>query len=128
MTTETMLQHSSASDWSPDELNAIREGLELAVVRLRSEITVAGSLMARAVSESTLEVLHDEIDIAAHQEELLQDAVQAENTAAILAQTEHVLGRLDAGLYGVCESCTESIGRPRLEAFPRATLCMECVR
>ena len=71
---------------------------------------------------STLEVLHDEIDVAAHRAELMQDAVQVENATAILEQTEHVLDRLDLGLYGICEECSASIGRARLEAFraPRA--------
>jgi DnaK suppressor protein len=128
MTTDTTLNRSRESGWSPEELAAIREGLVLAVARLRSEISAVDSLVARALAQSTLDVLHDEIDVAAHREELLQDSVQAENAAAILEQTEHVLARLDAGLYGVCEECSGPIGRPRLEAFPRATLCMNCVR
>ena len=28
--------------------------------------------------------------------------------------------------YGVCESCGNPIGKNRLMAFPRATLCMSC--
>ncbi|MDX6368365.1 MAG: hypothetical protein QOK30_3441, partial [Nocardioidaceae bacterium] len=27
---------------------------------------------------------------------------------------------------GVCESCGNPVGKMRLQAFPRATLCMEC--
>lgn len=113
--------------WSPEELTAVREALILAADRLRAEINVVGTEMAQAVSQSSLEVLHDELDVASHRAELLQDAVQAENAAAILDQTERVLARLDLGLYGACEECAGSIGRPRLEAFPRATLCMSCV-
>jgi hypothetical protein len=30
------------------------------------------------------------------------------------------------GTYGICESCGEPIGKMRLMAFPRATLCMTC--
>ena len=59
--------------------------------------------------------------------ELMQDAVQIENATAILEQTEHVLERLDLGLYGICERCSAPIARARLEAFPRATRCMTCV-
>jgi len=113
--------------WSTSELSAIREGLQLAADRLRAEIAILDSASAHAVAASTLEVLHDEIDVAAHQAELMQDAVQIENATAILQQTEHVLERLDSGLYGICEKCSASIGRARLEAFPRATLCMTCV-
>lgn len=113
--------------WTADELSAIRDGLAQAADRLRAEIALLDSAAAHAIAGSTLEVLHDEIDIAAHRSELMQDAVQLENATAILEQTEHVLARLDLGLYGVCEQCSASIGRPRLEAFPRATLCMTCV-
>lgn len=42
----------------------------------------------------------------------------AENTAA--------LERLDAGTFGVCESCGRDIPEARLEARPSARLCVEC--
>lgn len=113
--------------WSTSELSSIRDGLQQAAERLRAEIAVLDTASAHAVAASTLEVLHDEIDVAAHQAELMQDAVQIENATRILEQTEHVLERLDLGLYGICENCSAPIGRARLEAFPRATLCMTCV-
>jgi DnaK suppressor protein len=125
MTTD--LNPSTDVAWEPNELKSIREGLVAAVARLAAEIQVLGSDLAKIAGPATVEALHDEIDIAAHRAELAQDSVQAENTAAILAQTQHVLARLDLGLYGVCESCTGPVGRSRLEAFPRATLCMSCV-
>lgn len=112
--------------WTTKELEAIRGELAASADRLRAEIAILGTTSAQAASASTL-VLHDEIDVAAHRAELMQDAVQAENATAILEQTEHVLDRLDLGLYGVCEECSTPIGRARLEAFPRATLCMTCV-
>jgi RNA polymerase-binding protein DksA len=43
-----------------------------------------------------------------------------------LAQIERALQRIDDGTYGVCESCGNPIGKLRLMAFPRATLCMTC--
>jgi DnaK suppressor protein len=43
-----------------------------------------------------------------------------------LAQIERALARIDDGSYGVCESCGSAIGKMRLMAFPRATLCMRC--
>ncbi len=113
--------------WTTDELRAIRDGLTQAADRLRAEIALLDAASAHAIAGATLEVLHDEIDVAAHRAELMQDAVQVENATAILEQTEHVLDRLDLGLYGICEKCAASIGRARLEAFPRATLCMTCV-
>lgn len=114
------------SAWTDEEITAIREGLESAVARLNSELQMLGSSLAPVGSTMTLDVLHDELDVASQRSELLQDAVQAENAAAILQQTQAVLDRLSAGLYGVCEGCSGQVGRPRLEAFPRATLCITC--
>ncbi|MFC5676866.1 TraR/DksA family transcriptional regulator [Aeromicrobium endophyticum] len=113
--------------WTPAELSAIRELLESSVTRIQAELVVLGVDATGDVSAATIEVLHDELDVASQRSELMQDAVQAANAAAILSQIEHVLARLDADLYGICESCSGSIARARLEAFPRATLCMECV-
>jgi DnaK suppressor protein len=45
-----------------------------------------------------------------------------------LAQAQRALERLDAGTYGRCESCHETITPERLAAFPSATLCVECKR
>jgi DnaK suppressor protein len=50
----------------------------------------------------------------------------ANNAREMLAQTERALLRIEAGTYGICESCGEPIGKMRLMAFPRATLCLSC--
>ena len=48
------------------------------------------------------------------------------NARDMLEQVDHALARVDAGTYGVCESCQEPIGKMRIQAFPRATLCRDC--
>jgi DnaK suppressor protein len=50
----------------------------------------------------------------------------ANNARTMLAQTQRALARIDDGSYGVCESCGQPIGKMRLMAFPRATLCLPC--
>lgn len=120
------LEPTTESAWTPEEISSIREGLESAVARLTTELHLLDHDLSALASKSTLEALPDDLDIAAQRSELLQDAVQAENTAAILQQTQHVLDRLTAGHYGVCEVCSSAISRPRLQAFPRATLCIGC--
>lgn len=44
---------------------------------------------------------------------------------AKLAEVEHVLARLDAGSYGICETCGQEIPAGRLEARPWSTRCVE---
>ena len=43
-----------------------------------------------------------------------------------LGDVETALRKLDAGGFGICESCGQAIGPDRLEAKPAARLCMEC--
>jgi RNA polymerase-binding protein DksA len=50
----------------------------------------------------------------------------AANAREMLIQTERALERLAAGTYGLCENCGNPIGKARMQAFPRATLCVEC--
>lgn len=55
---------------------------------------------------------------------------EAETLAGTLRDTldevEKALAKLDAGTYGVCESCGKPIAAARLEAMPAAKLCMDC--
>jgi len=43
-----------------------------------------------------------------------------------LARTERALEKLEAGTYGVCDSCDRPIPPRRLEAMPDTVLCLEC--
>ena len=70
-------------------------------------------------------------DIAAGGNGLVRDTGEHElaltrNAQDLLDQSERALARIDAGTYGVCESCGQPIGKARLQAFPRATLCVTC--
>lgn len=43
-----------------------------------------------------------------------------------LHQIDHALARLDAGLFGTCETCHRPIPRERLAMLPFATQCVRC--
>jgi RNA polymerase-binding transcription factor DksA len=45
-----------------------------------------------------------------------------------LADLDDALGRLDAGTYGICETCRRPIAADRLAARPAARTCIECAR
>ena len=45
-----------------------------------------------------------------------------------LQQIRKALGRLEAGLYGMCEGCDRPIETERLEAVPYTTLCISCAK
>jgi RNA polymerase-binding transcription factor DksA len=43
-----------------------------------------------------------------------------------LNEIDDALGKLEAGTYGLCESCGAPIPEARLEAMPSARLCIAC--
>jgi hypothetical protein len=55
------------------------------------------------------------------------DAAMADPAcAAQLAQVEAALGRMDAGVYGICAGCGVCLTREYLLADPTAMLCARC--
>ena len=45
---------------------------------------------------------------------------------SFLDKIEKAIIKIDAGTFGVCESCSEEISVKRLEARPETTLCIRC--
>jgi len=48
------------------------------------------------------------------------------STAALIAEYQHAIERIDQGRYGTCETCGFAIERERLEIVPQATRCAAC--
>ncbi len=69
---------------------------------------------------------HDQADLGATSFERDHELTVLNNERDKLAQIERALLRIDDGSYGQCESCGNPIGKMRLMAFPRATLCLTC--
>jgi len=54
-------------------------------------------------------------------------AVQIQNHGRdVLAQIDLALKRIEAGTFGVCESCGDGIGEARMKVNPATTLCIDC--
>ena len=68
----------------------------------------------------------DQADAGAKTYEREREIALTLNSRDLVAQNERAIARIDAGTYGVCESCHQPIGKERLQAFPRATLCVAC--
>ncbi len=56
------------------------------------------------------------------------DYTLGENAEEVLSQIDGALKRLDEGTYGTCERCGKEIVPERLEAYPWASLCIDCKR
>jgi RNA polymerase-binding transcription factor DksA len=68
-------------------------------------------------------------DFAEQVVQMENDAVLAgigEATAAELAQINRALAQLEAGTYGVCSRCGQTIDARRLQALPYSDRCITC--
>jgi RNA polymerase-binding protein DksA len=112
--------------WTPDELAEIRATLEAQAAQYRQEIEQAESARADVQRESADGAGDDTADTGTKTFEREQEISLANNRLDLLNQVQHALDRLDRGTYGRCESCDRPIAKPRVQAFPSATLCREC--
>ena len=62
------------------------------------------------------------------QEEAVEVALTAldEQGRREMATIQAALARIDAGTYGICEACGETISAARLAAMPMARRCVAC--
>lgn len=111
--------------WTPEEVVEARTELTSEVMRLRSELETSGAALAGLMRDSGDGAGDDEADTGTKNITREHELSLAANAQEMLEQTERALARLDAGTYGLCEICGNPIGKARMQAFPRATLCVE---
>ncbi|MFF9348622.1 TraR/DksA family transcriptional regulator [Streptomyces sp. NPDC014734] len=111
--------------WTPEEVDEARAALSGEITRLRSELESAGAALAGLMRDSGDGAGDDEADTGTKNITREHEMALAANAREMLDQTERALARLDAGTYGLCEVCGKPIGKARMQAFPRATLCVE---
>ena len=112
--------------WSTDELGEVRAQLESEAADLRAEIEEAESQIAERLTNSVQDAGDDEADTGSKVYEREQELATIQRARDLLDQTNRALERIETGTYGACESCGKSIGKARLMAYPRATLCVAC--
>ena len=117
---------ATGDDWSAEELAEVRTELVGQATALRSEIDRAEVASERLKRDQSTEGSGDEADAGSKTFEREHEMSLANNSRDLLVQVERALGRLDAGTYGRCEECGNPIPKARLQAFPRATLCVRC--
>lgn len=107
-------------------MSEVRAELEADVARLRSELDEAEHDLVELMRDSGDGAGDDQADAGATTSERRMELSLANNARDLLEQSTHALERMEDGSYGICESCGNPIGKARLSAFPRATLCMAC--
>jgi RNA polymerase-binding protein DksA len=112
--------------WTAEEVEEARTELSSESERLRVEIHAAEEALNGLMRDSADGAGDDQADTGTKNITREHEMALAENAREMLYQTERALDRLEAGTYGVCENCGKPIGKARMQAFPRATLCVEC--
>jgi DnaK suppressor protein len=112
--------------WTDAELKQIRIELEAAAASLRADLARAAAQAAERLTDSVRDAGDDSADAGTKAFEREQELALNQNARDLLEQGERALTRIDAGTYGVCESCGQPIGKARLMAFGWASLCVTC--
>jgi RNA polymerase-binding protein DksA len=112
--------------WTVVELDAVRSELTTELGRLTRDMETLETSIADVLRDSGDGAGDDQADSGSKAFEREQEMGLLANTRESRFQTEHALERITDGTYGVCESCGNAIGKARLQAFPRATLCVSC--
>jgi DnaK suppressor protein len=112
--------------WTLDEVQAVAAEITSDIDRLRAELAAADAELSSLLRDSGEGAGDDQADSGSSALEREQELTLVNNTRDLLEQSLHALERLTATGFGTCESCGEAIGKARLQAFPRATLCVTC--
>ena len=85
--------------------------------RIDEEIEEIGAIQDNHLAETATATLDREIDYTLE-----------ENSIRMLTAIDAALKRVEDGSYGTCTNCGRPIATERLEAFPWASLCIDCKR
>ncbi len=112
--------------WTAEELEDLRSDLTGELERLRAEVALLQTSIADVLRDSGDGAGDDQADSGSKAFEREQEMSLLASVRETLFQTERALQRIAVGSYGTCETCGLPIGKLRLQAFPRATLCVAC--
>lgn len=98
---------------------------------LHSEIVWLSTKLAQTQAHSATDLRStptsgDSADVGDRASQIGHDATVLDHEQLLLQQTTTALQRIEDGTYETCETCTNPIGAARLQAFPRATMCLPC--
>lgn len=115
-------QIAAAKPLNKKELKLFRELLE---EKRRAVLDRARKTLTQDMTLDTND-LADEMDLAASEYIQSFEFRLRGREKSLLAKLDLAIKKIDEGIFGVCESCEEPIGRKRLEARPETSLCIRC--
>ena len=121
-----LLVRDGEKAWTAREVKEISEELTSDIDRLTSELAAADAELSDLLRNSGDGAGDDQADSGSSALEREQELTLVNNTRDLLSQTQRALARIANGTFAACESCGRAVGKARLQAFPRASLCVEC--
>lgn len=112
--------------WTAREVRDVADELTSDIDRLTSELAAADAELSDLLRNSGDGAGDDQADSGSSALEREQELALVNSTRDMLGQTRRALARIQVGTFGTCESCGLAIGKARVQAFPRATLCVVC--
>jgi DnaK suppressor protein len=112
--------------WTAAEIEAVAVELTSEIARLEVELSAADAELTSLLRNSGDGAGDDQADSGSSALEREQELTMVNNTRDLLDQNRRALERIGQGAFGVCDTCGGPIGKARLQAFPRATLCLAC--
>ncbi len=98
----------------------------------RKQLTARRETLSAGLRVATAEIINSDSNAADSIDQACADvdksfAMQLRHRErATLNQINEALRRIEAGEFGECERCGESIAEARIKAFPFTTLCIDC--
>ncbi|PID53196.1 MAG: hypothetical protein CSB46_09515 [Micrococcales bacterium] len=123
---EATPNRAAEDPWTDAELAGIRQQLAADIEALNAEITQAAEHLDQLEVGPAGTSGDDPVDSGARAYDRENELSLVRNARQMIQQCEEAVARLDDGSYGTCASCGEPIPKLRLQAFPRASLCIAC--
>ncbi len=112
--------------WTAEELGEVRAALEKDIERFAEQIEISTAELVGLLRDGSEGAGRDPADVGSANFERDAEMSLANNAREMLEQSRLALRHIDHGTYGRCDNCGKPIGKGRLMAFPRATLCVAC--
>ena len=96
------------------------------LLQMRKELLQEVSQSMRAESDHLKHDIGDFYDHASSDRDRELALMLADREREKLTLVDDALKRIEAGTYGICESCDDEIGKERLSAMLFTKLCLSC--
>ena len=100
-------------------LDTLKEILIKMRDRLTGQVTALSDDSLKYIDDASSEDRTDDFD-----REFALNLVSSEHDS--IFEINNALRRIEEGIYGVCDSCSCQIEKPRLHALPFARMCIKC--